>query len=200
MDNTIYPELNYRMFIRCSNKELVEHVVSYASQYSDWYGSVVPSDEGVTFETKEFTNLLCVVSFYKSAVSVVDGIPFEEVAEDMHLDSISLEVEYVSEYWASRCFNELRLAISQCGPSCTISSPRTEGNKTSVVCSSWDALSNLDHLLMNASQGYSKHPDCQVSNAQQSPNVKQEVQTNVKPLLIFGVCVFVVVMLLICLG
>ena len=199
MEKAIYPELNYRMFIKCSKSELVECVVSHASSFSHWYSSVVATDEGVTFETKEFTNLLCVISFYKSAVSDVDQIPFEEVSEDMHLDHISLEVDYISEYWASRCFQEMRCAISQCGSTCIISSPRVNGKTASVVCHSWTALSNLDYLLMTATRGYSKHPDCMVSNVQQSVDVKQTVETNVKPLVVFAACVFAVVLLLICL-
>ena len=154
----------------------------------------------MTFETKEFTNLLCVISFYKSAVSDVDEIPFEEVSEDMHLDYISLEVDYISEYWANRCFQEMRCAISQCGSSCIISSPRVNGKTASVVCHSWTALSNLDYLLMTATRGYSKHPDCMVSNVQKSSDVMQNVQTDMKPLVIFGVAMLVIVMLLICLA
>lgn len=200
MEKAIYPELNYRMFIKCSKSELVERLVSHASSFSHWYSSVVATDVGVVFETKEFTNLLCVISFYKSAVADVDQIPFEDVSEDMHLDCISLEVDYISEYWANRCYQEMKCAISQCGPTCIISSPRVDGKTASVVCHSWSALSNLDHLLMTATRGYSTHPDCLVSNQQQSPNVTQNVQTDVKPLVVFGVAMFVIVMLLICLA
>ena len=200
MEKAIYPELNYRMFIKCSKSELVERVISHASSFSHWYSSVVATDEGVTFETKEFTNLLCVISFYKSAVSDVDQIPFEEVSEDMHLDHIALKVDYISEYWANRCFQEMRCAISQCGSSCIISSPRVNGKTASVVCHSWTALSNLDHLLMTATRGYSKHPDCMVSNVKKSSDVMQNVQTDMKPLVIFGVAMLVIVMLLICLA
>ena len=196
MDKTIYPELNYRMSIECTNPDLINQIVQKASQFSHWYDSIKVSEKGVTFQTSSFTNVQCVISFYKSAVSVVDDIPFDDVYEDAHLEYISLEIEYVSQYWASRCLNEIMTAIAQCGPSCMLSSPRMEGNAVSVVCSSWDALLNLDRLIMNAGHGYSKHPDCQRSSVQS----KQEEKSDMKPLLVFGACLLVVVILLICLA
>ena len=164
MDKTIYPELNYRMSIKCTNPGLIDQVVQTASQFSHWYDSIDVSEDGVTFLTGSFTNLQCVISFYKSAVSVVDDIPFDDVCEDAHLGYISLEIEYVSGYWASRYLHEIMTAIAQCGPSCMLSSPRIDGNVVSVVCTSWDALLNMDSLIMNAGHGYSTHPDCQTSN------------------------------------
>ena len=94
----------------------------------------------------------------------------------------------------------MKCAISQCGPTCIISSPRVNGKTASVVCHSWTALSNLDHLLMTATRGYSKHPDCMVSNVKKSSDVMQNVQTDMKPMVVFGVAMLVIVMLLICLA
>ena len=196
MDKSIYPELNYRMSIECTNPDLINQIVQKASQFSHWYDSIKVSEKGVTFQTSSFTNVQCVISFYKSAVSVVDDIPFDDVCEDAHLEYISLEIEYVSQYWAGRCLHEIMTAIAQCGHSCTLSSPRMEGNAVSVVCSSWDALFNLDRLIMNAGHGYSKHPDCQRSSVQS----KQEEKSDMKSLLVFGACLLVVVILLICLA
>lgn len=196
MDKAIYPELNYKMFIRCTSSDLVDQIVKYASEFSHWYDSIEVSEEGVTFKTSSFTNVQCVVSFYKSAISVIDDIPFDDVCEDAHLGHISLQIEYVSAYWASRCLHEIRTAISMCGEPCTLSSPRTEGNVVSVICSSWDALLNMDRLIMNAGHGYSTHPDCQRSGVQPKPEVKSDM----KPLLGFGACVLAVVILLICLA
>ena len=196
MDKAIYPELNYKMFIRCTSSDLVDQIVKYASEFSHWYDSIEVSEEGVTFKTSSFTNVQCVVSFYKSAVSVIDDIPFDDVCEDAHLGHISLQIEYVSAYWASRCLHEIRTAISMCGESCTLSSPGTEGNVVSVICSSWDALLNMDRLIMNAGHGYSKHPDCQKS----SVPTATEVKSDVKPLVVFGACMVAVVLLLICLA
>lgn len=196
MDKAIYPELNYRMFIKCTDRALIDQILLKASQFSHWYDSIEVSEEGVTFQTNSFTNVQCVVSFYKSAVSVIDDIPFDDVCEDAHLGHISLQIEYVSAYWASRCLHEIRTAISMCGESCTLSSPRTEGNVVSVICSSWDALLNMDRLIVNAGHGYSTHPDCQRSGVQPKPDEKSEM----KPLLVFGACVLAVVILLICLA
>ena len=196
MDKAIYPELNYRMFIKCTDPALIDQILLNASQFSNWYDSVDLSKDGVTFQTGSFTNLQCAISIYKSAVSVVDDIPFDEVSEDAHLEHISLSIEYVSEYWAGRCQHEIRTAISMCGESCTLSSPRTEGNVVSVICSSWDALLNMDRLIMNAGYGYSTHPDCQRSGVHPKPEVKSDM----KPLLVFGACVLAVVILLICLA
>ena len=195
MDKAIYPELSYRIFIRCTNPDLTRKVVQYASEFSHWYDSIEESEEGVTFQTSSFTNIQCVISFYKSAVSVVDDIPFDDVCEDAHLGYISLEIEYVSGYWANRCLREIMTAIAQCGPSCTLSSPRIDGNVVSVVCTSWDALFNLDRLIMNAGHGYSTHQDCQKSNVPTA----SEVKSDKKPLLVFGACMAAVVLLLICL-
>lgn len=192
MDKAIYPELNYKMFISCTSSDLVDQIVKYASEFSHWYDSIDVSEEGVTFKTSSFTNVQCVVSFYKSAISVIDDIPFDDVCEDAHLGHISLQIEYVSAYWASRCLHEIRTAISMCGEPCTLSSPRTEGNVVSVICSSWDALLNMDRLIMNAGHGYSTHPDCQRSGVQPKPEVKSDM----KPLLAFGACVLAVVILL----
>lgn len=195
MDKAIYPELNYRMFIKCTDRALIDQILLKASQFSHWYDSIEVSEEGVTFQTNSFTNVQCVVSFYKSAVSVIDDIPFDDVCEDAHLGHISLQIEYVSAYWANRCLHEIRTAISMCGESCTLSYPGTEGNVVYVICSSWDALLNMDRLIMNAGYGYSKHPDCQKSSAPTATEVKSDV----KPLVVFGACVVAVVLLLICL-
>ena len=195
MEKVIYPELKYRMFIKCSSTDLIEGVVKQASQFSHWYDSIVVSDTGVAFETSSFTNLQCVISFYKSAISVVDNIPFDDVCENSYLNYISLEIEYVSTYWASRCMQEITSAIYLCGPSCTLASPKVKGNVASVVCTSWDALFNMDQIIMKAGHGYSNHSDCLTSCGNASPDVR----TDNKPLLVFGACVLAVVMLLICL-
>ena len=193
MDKAIYPELNYKMFIRCTSSDLVDQIVKYASEFSHWYDSIKVSEDGVTFKTSSFTNVQCVVSFYKSAVSVIDDIPFDDVCEDAHLGHISLQIEYVSAYWASRCLHEIRTAISMCGESCTLSSPGTEGNVVSVICSSWDALLNMDRLIMNAGHGYSTHQDCQKPSVPTAPKAKSDMKT----LVVFGVCLVAVIVLII---
>lgn len=194
MEGVIYPELKYRMLIWCSNGSLVEKLLVIVSQYSHWYDAINATEEGMTFETKEFTNLMCVISFYKSAISVVDNVPFDDVDEDKYLNGISLEVDYVSEYWAGRLFQELTTAITLCGASCTLTSPRISGTTTSVVCRSWDALLNLDKLIMKAGHGYSKDPNCQAGYAARD----SEVNSSIKPLLVFGIGMVAVVILLIC--
>lgn len=196
MEEAIYPELNYRMFIKCSKGDLIDIVVEKASHFAHLYDSVAVSDKCVTFETRTFTNLLCAISFYKSAVSIVDNIPFEEVCENAHLNSITLEIEYVSPYWADRCMQEMTSAICQCGLSCTLASSKVEGNVASVICTSWDALFNMDQVIMKAGHGYSKPPDCQPSCADSSP----EVKTDVKPFLVSGACMLAVIIFLICLA
>lgn len=192
MEKAIYPELNYRMLIKCSNADLIDIVVEKASQFAHLFDSVAVSDKGVTFETRTFPNLLCAISFYKSAVSIVDNIPFDDVCENAYLNSIFLEVEYVSPCWANRCMREVSAAICQCGLSCTLASPKVEGNVASVICSSWDALFNMDQIIMKAGHCYSKHHDSNTSCAHSS----QEVKTDMKLLLVLGVCMFVVLILL----
>ena len=166
MGEVIYPELNYRMFIKCDDARVIDGIVAKASQFAHWYKSVTVRDGGVCFEADNFTNLQCVISFYKSAVAMVDNTPFNDVRENTHLDFICVEIDYVSRYWANRCLQELQLAIAQCGCLCMLSSPVIDGNTASVVCSSWDALSELDRLIMRAGRGYSTHPDCCSGNSE----------------------------------
>ena len=190
MDNAITPELMFRMSVKCSEHRVMDQFLSLALNYSHFYENITAEGNVVTFEAQSFSKLLCVVSFYKSAISLVDDITFEEVYENKYLNSISFEIDYASNYWATRCLQELHGAIAQCGVLCQIKSPSTTGNTTSVVCSSWDAFSNLDMIIMKAGYGFSKHKDHEPSNTNTESN---------KPILAFGVCMATVLLSLICL-
>ena len=160
MGEVIYPEVGYRMFIKCDDSRVVDQVVAKAAQFGHWYTAITVRDGGVCFESDNFTNLQCAISFYKTAVSIVDGTPFNDVHENTHLDFIHLEIDYVSQYWANRCIQEMQLVIGQCGRLCSLASPSIHGNTVSVICRNWDGLTNMDSVIMNAGRGFSTHTDC----------------------------------------
>ena len=193
MSESGFPETGFRLTLKVTDGGIIEKMLPLMSEHDGLYEDVLVDGDMLTVETTAFTNLLFMISFYKSAVSLMDGIDFESVDQHRYLESMSLSVEYRSRYWAERLMHELKHVVTLCGPSATIASPVVDGNTVTVVLKSWDALFSFDEVLMKAGYGYSTYQEPQSSEAIR----EKEPENDGKALWIVGICAVVVILLII---
>ena len=193
MSESGFPETGFRLTLKVTGENVFEKMLPLMSEHDGLYENVLVDGDELTVETTAFTNLLFMISFYKSAVSLMDDIDFESVDQHRYLESMSLSVEYRSRYWAERLMHELRHVVTLCGPSATIASPVVDGNTVTVVLKTWDALFNFDQVLMKAGYGYSTYQESKPSEAIR----EKEPENDGKALWIVGICAVAVILLII---
>ncbi|MBR5298723.1 MAG: hypothetical protein IKU36_00575 [Bacteroidales bacterium] len=193
MSESGFPETGFRLTLKVTDGGIIEKMLPLMSEHYGLYENVLVDGDELTVETTAFTNLLFMISFYKSAVSLMDDIDFESVDQHRYLESMSLSVEYRSRYWAERLMHELKHVVTLCGPSATIASPVVDGNTVTVVLKSWNALFSFDEVLMKAGYGYSTYQEPQSSEAIR----EKEPENDGKSLWIVGICAVVVILLII---
>ena len=193
MSESGFPETGFRLTLKVTDGGIIEKMLPLMSEHDGLYEDVLVDGDELTVEATAFTNLLFMISFYKSAVSLMDGIDFESVDQHRYLESMSLAVTYRSRYWAERLMHELRHVVTLCGPGAALASPAVEGNTVTVGLKSWDALFNFDDVLMKAGYGYSTYQE------PESPEVvsKEKPESDSKGLWIVGICAVAVILLII---
>ena len=193
MSENGFPETGFRLTLKVTDGRIIEKMLPLMSEHEGLYEDVLVDGDVLAVETTAFTNLLFMISFYKSAVSLMDGIDFESVDQHRYLESMSLAVTYRSRYWAERLMHELRHVVTLCGPGAAVVSPAVDGNTVTVGLKSWDALFNFDQVLMKAGYGYSTYQE------PESPEVvsKEKPESDSKGLWIVGICVVTVILLII---
>ena len=193
MSENGFPETGFRLTLKVTDGRIIEKMLPLMSEHEGLYENVLVDGDVLTVETTAFTNLLFMISFYKSAVSLMDGIDFESVDQHRYLESMSLAVTYRSRYWAERLMHELRHVVTLCGPGAAVVSPAVDGNTVTVGLKSWDALFNFDQVLMKAGYGYSTYQE------PESPEVvsKEKPESESKGLWIVGICAVAVILLII---
>ena len=193
MSESGFPETGFRLTLKVTDGGIIEKMLPLMSEHDGLYEDVLVDGDVLTVETTAFTNLLFMMSFYKSALYMVDGTDFESVDPQRHLESMSLSVEYRNGYWAERLMHELRHIVTLCGPGAAVASPVVDGNTVTVGLKSWDALFNFDEVLMKAGYGYSTYQEPQSSEAVP----EKEPEDDGKVLWIVGICAVVVMLLII---
>ena len=193
MSESGFPETGFRLTLKVTDGGIIEKMLPLMSEHDGLYENVLVDGDVLTVETTAFTNLLFMISFYKSAVSLMDDIDFESVDQHRYLESMSLAVTYRSRYWAERLMHELRHVVTLCGPGAALASPAVDGNTVTVGLQSWDALFNFDEVLMKAGYGYSTYQE------PESPEVvsKEKPESECKGLWIVGICAVAVILLII---
>ena len=193
MSESGFPETGFRLTLKVTDGGIIEKMLPLMSEHDGLYEDVLVDGDVLAVETTAFTNLLFMISFYKSAVSQMDGIDFESVDQHRYLESMSLAVTYRSRYWAERLMHELRHVVTLCGPGAALASPAVDGNTVTVGLKSWDALFNFDQVLMKAGYGYSTYQE------PESPEVvsKEKPESDSKGLWIVGICAVAVILLII---
>ena len=193
MSESDFPETGFRFTLKVTDENVFEKMLPLMSEHDGLYENVLVDGDELTVETTAFTNLLFMISFYKSAVSLMDDIDFESVDQHRYLESMSLSVEYRSRYWAERLMHELRHVATLCGPDASLASPSVDGNTVTVTLKSWDALFNFDQVLMKAGYGYSTYQEPQASEAV----TRKEPESDDRSIWIFGICAVAVILLII---
>ena len=193
MSESGFPETGFRLTLKVTDGGIIEKMLPLMSEHDGLYEDVLVDGDMLTVETTAFTNLLFMISFYKSALSQIDGIDFESVDQHRYLESMSFAVTYRSRYWAERLMHELRHVVTLCGPGAALASPAVDGNTVTVGLKSWDALFNFDEVLMKAGYGYSTYQEPQPSEAVP----KEEPENDGKALWIVGICAVAVILLII---
>ena len=150
MSESGFPETGFRLTLKVTDGGIIEKMLPLMSEHDGMYEDILVDGDVLIVEATAFTNLLFMISFYKSAVSLMDGIDFESVDQHRYLESMSLAVTYRSRYWAERLMHELRHVVTLCGPGAALASPAVDGNTVTVGLKSWDALFNFDEVLMKA--------------------------------------------------
>ena len=193
MSESGFPETGFRLTLKVTDGGIIEKMLPLMSEHDGLYENVLVDGDVLTVETTAFTNLLFMISFYKSAVSLMDDIDFESVDQHRYLESMSLAVTYRSRYWAERLMHELRHVVTLCGPGAALASPAVDGNTVTVALKTWDALFNFDDVLMKAGYGYSTYQE------PESPEVvsKEKPESDSKGLWIVGICAVAVILLII---
>ena len=193
MSESGFPETGFRLTLKVTDGGIIENMLPLMSEHDGLYEDVLVDGDVLNVEATAFTNLLFMISFYKSALSQIDGIDFESVDQHRYLESMSLAVTYRSRYWAERLMHELRHVVTLCGPGAAIASPAVEGSTVTVGLKSWDALFNFDEVLMKAGYGYSTYQEPQSSEAIR----EKEPENDGKALWIVGICAVAVILLII---
>ena len=193
MSENGFPETGFRLTLKVTDGRIIEKMLPLMSEHDGLYENVLVDGDVLTVETTAFTNLLFMISFFKSAVSLMDDIDFESVDQHRYLESMSLAVTYRNRYWAERLMHELRHVVTLCGPGAALVSPAVDGNTVTVGLKSWDALFNFDQVLMKAGYGYSTYQE------PESPEVvsKEKPESDSKGLWIVGICAVAVILLII---
>ena len=193
MSESGFPETGFRLTLKVTDGGIIEKMLPLMSEHDGLYEDVLVDGDELTVETTAFTNLLFMISFYKSAVSLMDGIDFESVDQHRYLESMSLAVTYRTRYWAERLMHELRHVVTLCGPGAALASPAVDGNTVTVALKTWDALFNFDQVLMKAGYGYSTYQEPHPSEAVP----EEEPENDGKALWIVGICAVAVILLII---
>ena len=193
MSDRDFPETGFRMTLKVIDGNIIEKMIPLMAEHDGLYENVCADGEVITVEAAAFTNLLFMISFYKSAVSLMDGIDFESVDQHRYLESMSLAVTYRSRYWAERLMHELRHVVTLCGPGAALASPVVDANTVTVALKTWDALFNFDEVLMKVGYGYSTYQEPQPSEAVP----KEEPENDGKALWIVGIGAVAVILLII---
>ena len=193
MSEKDFPETWFILTLKVTDGGIIEKMLPLISEHEGLYENVLVDGDELTVETTAFTNLLFMMSFYKSSVYIMDETDFESVDPHRYLESMSLSVEYRSRYWAERLMHELRHVVTLCGPGAALASPAVDGNTVTVALKTWDALFNFDDVLMKAGYGYSTYQEPQPSEAVP----EKEVENDGKALWIFGICAVAVILLII---
>ena len=193
MSESGFPETGFRLTLKVTDGGIIEKMLPLMSEHDGLYEDVLVDGDVLTVEATAFTNLLFMISFYKSAVSLMDDIDFESVDQHRYLESMSLAVTYRSRYWAERLMHELRHVVTLCGPGAALASPAVDGNTVTVGLKSWDALFNFDQVLMKAGYGYSTYQEPQTSE----PVTRKEPESDYRSIWIFGICAVAVILLII---
>ena len=193
MSESGFPEIGFRLTLKVTDGGIIEKMLPLMSEHDGLYEDVLVDGDVLTVEATAFTNLLFMISFYKSALSLMDDIDFESVDQHRYLESMSLAVTYRSRYWAERLMHELRHVVTLCGPGAALASPAVDANTVTVALKTWDALFNFDQVLMKAGYGYSTYQEPQPSEAVP----KEEPENDGKALWIVGIGAMVVILLII---
>ena len=193
MSDRDFPETGFRMTLKVTDGNIIEKMIPLMAEHDGLYENVCADGEVITVEAAAFTNLLFMLSFYKTAVSQVYATDFESQNHHRYLESMSLSVEYRSRYWAERLMHELRHVVTLCGPDAALASPSVDGNTVTVTLKSWDALFNFDQVLMKAGYGYSTYQEPQASEAV----TRKEPESDDRSIWIFGICAVAVILLII---
>ena len=193
MSESGFPETGFRLTLKVTDGGIIEKMLPLMSEHDGMYEDILVDGDVLTVEATAFTNLLFMISFYKSAVSLMDGIDFERVDQHSYLESMSLAVTYRTRYWTERLMHELRHVVTLCGPGAAVASPAVDGNTVTVGLKSWDALFNFDEVLMKAGYGYSTYQEPQPSEAVP----QEEPKNDGKTLWIVGICAVAVILLII---
>ena len=193
MSESGFPETGFRLTLKVTDGGIIEKMLPLMSEHDGLYEDVLVDGDVLTVEATAFTNLLFMISFYKSAVSLMDDIDFESVDQHRYLESMSLAVTYRSRYWAERLMHELTHVVTLCGPDAALASPSVDGNTVTVTLKSWDALFNFDQVLMKAGYGYSTYQEPQASEAV----TRKEPESDDRSIWIFGICAVAVILLII---
>ena len=181
------------MTLKVTDGNIIEKMIPLMAEHDGLYENVCADGEVITVEAAAFTNLLFMLSFYKTAVSQVYATDFESQNHHRYLESMSLSVEYRSRYWAERLMHELTHVVTLCGPDAALASPSVDGNTVTVTLKSWDALFNFDQVLMKAGYGYSTYQEPQASEAV----TRKEPESDDRSIWIFGICAVAVILLII---
>ena len=193
MSESDFPETGFRFTLKVTDENVFEKMLPLMSEHDGLYENVLVDGDELTVETTAFTNLLFMISFYKSAVSLMDDIDFESVDQHRYLESMSFAVTYRSRYWAERLMHELRHVVTLCGPGAALASPAVDANTVTVALKTWDALFNFDQVLMKAGYGYSTYQEPQASEAV----TRKEPESDDRSIWIFGICAVAVILLII---
>lgn len=161
-----FPEEKYIVSVRCTREDLAEHYAVRLAEYLSGRGQSNDTvhAEGccVMAEFDDFTDLLTLLPYYRTAVASLDGIPVDDVDGALYLDSISVQIRYQSRHWAERCLHEIRNVLVCCGSECGLSCQVIQDTTAGVTCLTWDALYALDSVIMRAGFGYSTYQEPEV--------------------------------------
>lgn len=168
MTNSDYPEKAFTITIHCFNNDVCRICAGMIKDCR----ALVMTDNILKLSYNDFASVLCIYPLYRSAISQVCNIDFEKVNMSEFSADINLEITYVDCHWAQRFSHEASLVIALYGKRSGLESPSVNGHTASVVCKTWDALSDVDKIIMKAGYGYSMSPvTAQVSESRQSGQV-----------------------------
>lgn len=168
MTNSAYPEKTFTITIHCFNNDVCSTCAGMIKGYKD----LVMTDNILKLSYNDFVSVLCIYPLYRSAISQVCEIDYEKVNMSEFSADINLEITYVDCYWAQRFSQEVFRVIALYGKGSGLESPSVNGHTASVVCKTWDALSDIDKIIMKAGYGYSISPvNAQVTESRQSGQV-----------------------------
>ena len=90
MSESDFPEIGFRLTLKVTEGGIIEKMLPLMSEHDGLYENVLADGEELTVETTAFTNLLFMLSFYKTAVSQVYATDYECQDHHRYLESMSL--------------------------------------------------------------------------------------------------------------